>query len=347
VLALGQVDQPAAVRRKGDRGSRHAAGDESDSRELQGEPHDGTEERRLGAAQPGPCACRQPHHGNERRDGPAERESSLNGDEDGGERRRRQLDQPHLGGVPPFFPQSERQGLGLGGRLQLVFLVEPPREGLVRAQRGPAIAEPVEECDEAPRHRFVRRQQVGRPSRPACGLHGVPCGDLLFRHRPGAVGCPLPQPCALRLEPALERGRTRDEEPIQQVAAVEGEALCRPAAVERRLERCGVAPDDLATEPDLAVTPGHDSLLSQRIAQHVQRLVQGRARVRVVQLGPEEGKERIASLKAAGNGGGQIGEQGRALRLADQRLQVPSVGCAESQRAKNPKLDRHLSLTSL
>ena len=97
----------------------------------------------------------------------------------------------------------------------------------------------------------------------------------------------MPQPRALRFQPALKRARVGEEKTLQQIAAVEREGFIRPAAVDRVLEPGRVAPDDVVAQADLIGATRHDRLLAQSVAQHVQGLVQGRAGVRVVQIRPK------------------------------------------------------------
>ena len=47
----------------------------------------------------------------------------------------------------------------------------------------------------------------------------------------------------------------------------------------------------------------------------MQLLPQGAAGVRLVQLGPQEGQQRVAAVKAAGSGDGEVGQQGGVLRI--------------------------------
>src|SRR2546423_11142149 len=55
------------------------------------------------------------------------------------------------------------------------------------------------------------------------------------------------------------------------------------------------APDDVAAQPDFAVAARGDRLIAQRRAQDIEGLVQRRACVQRIRLGPEQGKEGIAA----------------------------------------------------
>src|SRR3989449_1224515 len=59
----------------------------------------------------------------------------------------------------------------------------------------------------------------------------------------------------------------------------------------------------------------------------------------LVELGPEEGEKGIAAVQPSGRSGGEVGEQGDALRLGQHRLELVPVGPEEVQHSENPKLD--------
>ena len=81
------------------------------------------------------------------------------------------------------------------------------------------------------------------------------------------------------LEPALELGRARYEESLQQITPIERERVAGPSGVECRLECGRVAPDDVAAQPDFAVAARRDRFVAERGAQDIESLVQRRTRV--------------------------------------------------------------------
>jgi len=70
-----------------------------------------------------------------------------------------------------------------------------------------------------------------------------------------------------------------------------------------------------------------------------ERLVERPAGVLLVLLRPEESEKRIAAVKAPGPGNGQIGEEGDALRLSEDRVEVPAVGVPQDERSERAELD--------
>ena len=64
----------------------------------------------------------------------------------------------------------------------------------------------------------------------------------------------------------------------------------------------------------------------------------------LVQLGPEQREQSVASMQPAWHGGGEIDEKGRAFRLAGERFQVSSVRRTEPQGPENPNLDHGTAL---
>src|SRR5690606_24471266 len=117
-----------------------------------------------------------------------------------------------------------------------------------------------------------------------------------------------PQAGALPVQPALEAGGLRQVEARQQVAVVERERVRRPPLRERLLEF-----DDVATHragPELQRLLPHQPPLAERLSEVVYRLPERRAPARLVQLGPEQGDERVATVRAARRRERQVGEEG-------------------------------------
>ena len=53
-----------------------------------------------------------------------------------------------------------------------------------------------------------------------------------------------------------------------------------------------------------------------------------------IRLGPEEGEELFAAVEAVREGDGEIGEEGKPLRLHDDRLEVAPVSVTEVEGAQ-------------
>src|SRR6266480_4138021 len=108
--------------------------------------------------------------------------------------------------------------------------------------------------------------------------------------------------------------------------------------------RAHVTPHYVAREPDLVSAARHDPLIAQRVAQDVQRLAQCSAGMGLVQLGPVQREQRVASMEATRDSGRQIDKEGRTLRLAGERFEVSSVRRVELEGPKNPELDHSTAL---
>jgi hypothetical protein len=59
----------------------------------------------------------------------------------------------------------------------------------------------------------------------------------------------------------------------------------------------------------------------------------------LVLLGPEEGQQCVAPVKAAGACEGEIGEESDALRLRENRMEVLAVGVPQGERSERAELD--------
>src|SRR6266850_6137455 len=209
------------------------------------------------------------------------------------------------GGVLLLPPKGRSQGFGLGGRLELVLLPQPRDEYLIRADGRSPVAEPAEKRHQPPDSRLVRRNEIGCPSRPPRSVYTITLRCPGFCQRPRRFRRPLPKAGAFAVEPMLEFGGARNEEPIQQVATIQRQPLGHVAGIEGRFECDRVAPDDVG-EPESTVAARHDRLLAQRRAQHVYRLIQRPARARLVQFGPEQREQLVTTMGATGRGGSKI-----------------------------------------
>src|SRR5690606_40944322 len=59
----------------------------------------------------------------------------------------------------------------------------------------------------------------------------------------------------------------------------------------------------------------------------------------LVELGPEQGHQRVATMRAARGGEGEVGEESQALGLRQDRLEPPPVGGDELDLAEGAQLD--------
>jgi hypothetical protein len=66
-------------------------------------------------------------------------------------------------------------------------------------------------------------------------------------------------------------------------------------------------------------------------------LAQGAARGGLVELGPEEAEEGVATDEFAGRAGCDAGEDGDALGLREEGVKIPAVRGRKLQRTEEPK----------
>ena len=197
----------------------------------------------------------------------------------------------------------------------------------------------VEYADQAPHQRFVVRRELDRPPSPVRSSREIATRLALLDQSLCGSRCRFPEARAFALEPALELGPIRDEEPLQQRAPVEVEGLPRSAAVDRTIEGSDVTPDAIDVQPHLLIAAAHDGPGPQGSAQHAERLAQGRARVLLVEFRPEQGDEAVAAVQAGRCGGGEVGEEGEAPRLSEERPHLAPIGSGEAQSPEHAELD--------
>ncbi|OLC44853.1 MAG: hypothetical protein AUG80_15235 [Candidatus Rokubacteria bacterium 13_1_20CM_4_68_9] len=66
-----------------------------------------------------------------------------------------------------------------------------------------------------------------------------------------------------------------------------------------------------------------------------------------IELGPEQCEDFVATVRATGRSRGEVGQQGRTLRLMDEASDVsPSGGGAQLKGAEDSKLDHARFLTA-
>jgi hypothetical protein len=102
----------------------------------------------------------------------------------------------------------------------------------------------------------------------------VPRLGLPLRRPPGTLEGTLAQSRPLALQPALELRRVGQEERLEEVPTVEIERTLGLSAVERPLERRGVAPQRRLAHPELFVAAPDEHVFPERAAEVVYRLAQ-------------------------------------------------------------------------
>lgn len=201
----------------------------------------------------------------------------------------------------PGGVQHAHEGKDRGGVVRVVRQETPPQ-----LDRGERIVPPLR----VPRHPLQQRLVEAREARP------------------------------LVVVPSLERRSVRHGEAAEQLAPVQLERLVRaPAALQRRLEGARVAPEPPRFHADQLGTARDDGVAAERPAQDVERLAERAARVCGIELGPEEGDQRVAAVEAAWAGEGEVGQECHAFRLAQQVARLRAGGAAQVDRAQRAELD--------
>ena len=157
--------------------------------------------------------------------------------------------------------------------------------------------------------------------------------------RGGRPRRPATQPDSLLLQPALELPAARDVKALQQIAPIQPQRPGGVIRLDRGFELHRVAGERSDVDADLPITPARHRLLAQRGSQMTERLVERPAGVLLVQLGPEESEKSVAAVKAAGPGNREVGEEGDALRLREDRVEVLAVWVPQGERSERAELD--------
>jgi hypothetical protein len=122
-------------------------------------------------------------------------------------------------------------------------------------------------------------------------------------------------------------------EALQQIASVELDRFGGLSRIERVLERYGIAPDVLLVQAQCVAVATYQHIIAEGATKDVYRLTQGVASVLGVVLGPEDGKEGIASLKAWWSSEGEVSEQSDPLGLCQDSAKLLTIGASQVERS--------------
>jgi hypothetical protein len=175
----------------------------------------------------------------------------------------------------------------------------------------------------------VQRIVRGEPLPPAHRARGVPLLRRTARESAERLLVVVRERAPLHLGPALEVGRRREVEAVEERALVETRrTLPRPVA-ERRLELADVRLDHPAVEPE--VLEAEEDLLAPEVApERVDGLGQQAPRPVLVRVRPEDGDDLLARDAALAGAREQREdrEPARLRRSADDRSAVGGEGQA-------------------
>jgi len=162
--------------------------------------------------------------------------------------------------------------------------------------------------------------------------------------RPGSFAGLVPQARSLILKPPLEFWRPRQEEPFEQAATVEVERAIRIVSVEGLSEGTHIAPKLLFIDTHFLVASAGQHIGVERSSQAVQRLPQRGAGMLLVELRPQESQERVSAVEAVGGSCGEKGQEGDALRLCEDGVELEPVTPPQFKSPEQPKRD-HMGLS--
>jgi hypothetical protein len=111
--------------------------------------------------------------------------------------------------------------------------------------------------------------------------------------------------------------RARDVESLQQHAAVQSHRLLGITLIQGPLQGCSVTPEDILGHPHLFIAAPDYHLGPQFGSQEVEGPPECGSRMLLVQIGPEESKQRVTPVKAAGRGDREISQKAETLGLLE------------------------------
>ncbi len=147
-----------------------------------------------------------------------------------------------------------------------------------------------------------------------------------------------PEARALGVQPTLELGGAWDEEPLEQLAAVQLERLIPPPACDGPVKGVGVALKTLEVQADFVIAAACEDG-AEAAADHAQRLAQRGAGVLLIELRPEECEDRVAPVEAARGRHGEVGDEREPPRLRQQGGHLVTLGVRETHRSQRLERD--------
>ena len=143
-------------------------------------------------------------------------------------------------------------------------------------------------------------------------------------------------------QPGLELfADSADVDAFEQLTAIERDRLVVTGGGERIAQCEDIAPQLRAVDHRLVVAAADEHVLAERQSELVERVSQGPTPRKGVELGPEDGKERVAPMKPVG-ATGHISKKRKALGLREHRARVALVGSFELSRAKKAQSEHRL-----
>lgn len=235
--------------------------------------------------------------------------------------RRREIVAP-----PRFGFHTDYEIAQLFARLGAFVLLEPPGVFLIGGARRGSISGRTQKPHESQHIRVFNGTVVNGNSGVLLGaldLAGV--GRGLRRTASSSEDLPAGGTAGL-LEPLVVLGRdTTDVEACQQLATIpaQGGLVLSPSETVPQLPQ--VAPDRATIETNFLGSAALNRPRTEMVPEEVQRLTESAAPFEIAELGPEEGKDRVAAMEPARLREHKVGEETDPFRLGQDGLNVPSV----------------------
>ena len=235
--------------------------------------------------------------------------------------------------------EHSREPLRFGRGLHVEIVAHAPREIIVGAERGGAVAHLARELEHAPHRGLAVRQQLEpAPRRGQSAGVIARCPPLLHEGR-RRVAHHRVQPSSLRLEPSLELRCVRDVEALKELALIRIERTLPIALVDGRLHRDGIAAHQLMVDAHEPVTRSDDRRLAERLPRGVQRVAERVSSSLLIRLGPEKGDQRVARMQPARPRHGEIRQHGQPARLRHERVRRVAPTSRHVDRPEHLKLN--------
>src|SRR6185437_1956438 len=113
-------------------------------------------------------------------------------------------------------------------------------------------------------------------------------------------------------------------ESAKQLAAVESDDILEPTSLRRHTKRTGVTPQCVCINADLLVAARAEHVGAQRPAQLVDRVAKRATGAELVELRPEDRKDRVAADKTRASER-EVGQQRKTLWLGDDAVERVAV----------------------
>jgi hypothetical protein len=198
----------------------------------------------------------------------------------------------------------------------------------------------VEELEKVSERALIERIELERAPGPAARRGNISSPSMLLEAAPRRIVRPAAEMSPRGIQPVAQLRRRRgDMKPRQEIAAVQRHRPLRLPRIAQLLERRRVAPYLGGIEAGLVVSAIDHGFGAEAATQHAKCLAQGGPPVLVVEVGPEDGDEGIATTGPLGPGQGEVAKQRERLGLAQEGEGGRLLRILEPGLTKGPETD--------